>query len=773
MRLSEKIAMFAMAVLGIVVMAPRSVSAEDYLEYGSHYYKVFDDGESWKEAEADCEALGGYLVTVKDQNELKFIRKILTNHPKNAYWMGLKKEGKDKWTWVDGSEFTFSNWDKNQPDNFYGNEEYGMIYNKSIKYPEWACTRGAWNDCGNEADEEGDFSLPNFGYICEWDENPTQEEKETSKTSTEKTVKSFWDVVEDANNESTSDDKTLDDKTSDDILESSEETDIEALRDEVLNSYNSKIASREGELFSGKIKIDGQTMKIAAFKIGKPDNNGYPLYIALHGGGVEDDSVADEQFEVMQDYYNNVIESGIYVVPHSLNSQFDEHYLPEAFMFYDRIIEDAIAFYDVDPNRVYLMGFSSGGDGTYANAPKISDRLAAANMSAGFPNTHKLENLYNLPFCVQVGENDAAFDRNIHAMEYDGWLDECNEMYGGGFVHDTFIHVGGTHNEFWTDVFNDEQEIIKPKAFGKTSYKTSDYTTARTGAVQWMNQYTRNPVPERIVWATSEHAGNRDSYALYWLDRDGYLENTVIVASYDKSKNSINIEKCDAKKGTLKIYLNQDMVDLNDEVKVIVLGKEYTVKPIISKQVMESTLKARGDYSYMFDAEIDITFDGENVTVEAVEEHKDEYDLYGIEDNFRVNSDGLLLPSSRLFGITYEELCDKLEYKLPKLKDTVVQNVSAKYTELAEPDMPNIVFNFIDGKLCEVVYKTEDADYNKVMQSAAEVYGARFYSNGQPTNSGGVGIYTIGGKARLYMDNEKKGGKNTVIQAYVAVRSNN
>ena len=38
---------------------------------------------------------------------------------------------------------------------------------------------------------------------------------------------------------------------------------------------------------------------------------------------------------------------------------------------YDRLIENMILFENVDPNRVYILGYSAGGDGVYQIAPRI------------------------------------------------------------------------------------------------------------------------------------------------------------------------------------------------------------------------------------------------------------------------------------------------------------------------------------------------------------------------------------------------------------------
>ena len=71
-----------------------------------------------------------------------------------------------------------------------------------------------------------------------------------------------------------------------------------------------------------------------------------------------------------------------------------------------------ILCHSVDPNRVYLLGYSAGGDGVYQITPRMADRWAGANMSAGHPNGVGLVNLYHVPFVIQVGECDSAYNRN-------------------------------------------------------------------------------------------------------------------------------------------------------------------------------------------------------------------------------------------------------------------------------------------------------------------------------------------------------------------------
>lgn len=550
----------------------------------------------------------------------------------------------------------------------------------------------------------------------------------------------------------------------------SNETELNKARESVFNKYINSISSRKSELQKGKITIGNYTMTFYAEIIGKPDSDGYPIYFGLHGGGNTDTKIQKEQYELMQNYYNYSISSGIYIVPLSLEARYDEHYLPESFLFYDRLIEDAVMFNNGNPNRVYMLGFSSGGDGVYAISPLYADKLAAANMSAGYPHVHKLENMYNLPICLQVGENDDAYDRNVLVAQFDSWLDELNKKYGGGYLHDVYIHKDGTHNS-WSDVINKNQSVVDRKSITDwlKNKKNINYVKTNTDAVRWVNKYKRNPIPNKVVWATNVADGIRESKAFYWLDRDGYLDYSTIVASYSKSSNSVNIEKCDASKGTLKIYLNSDMVNLFKDVSVTVAGKKFVVTPVISTQIMEETLKARGDINYMFDAEIDITMsdDVNKIKVEAVSKHKNDYEVKGAENLVRLNKDDLFLVDGSLFGLTYDQLVKKMGVSLPKPEAWPHWGENLQWTSYNIDSSHSVMFMFQDKKIALIYSETEGNIKNSVKKSAEEVFGARLMRNGLPTTEAEYGILTMNTCSRYYFENNEYDGKNHMVQKYV------
>ena len=76
-----------------------------------------------------------------------------------------------------------------------------------------------------------------------------------------------------------------------------------------------------------------------------------------------------------------------------------------------RLIEDFVLLRGVHPDKVYLLGFSAGGDGVWQLAPRMPYRFAAAAMMAGHTNGVCTLGVRNLPFAMFVGSDDVAYQR--------------------------------------------------------------------------------------------------------------------------------------------------------------------------------------------------------------------------------------------------------------------------------------------------------------------------------------------------------------------------
>jgi len=375
---------------------------------------------------------------------------------------------------------------------------------------------------------------------------------------------------------------------------------------------------------SKQIKYLSSVMRYGYHKIGSRPKSGYPLFIDLHGGGSCPAHFNDGQWRAAVNggaraLKSGGLKSGIHVAPRGISNSYALHSERHSFPLYDRLIENMIIFEGVDPNRVYLMGFSAGGDGVYQVAPRMADRFAAANMSAGHHNGVNPTNLYNLPFLMQMGERDTAYGRHKATVQYSMRLDGLQKAHPDGYIHAVYLHAGKGHG------FGGSRTIIaNPVAWlqkGDRSTKSMD-----TNAIRWLSKYTRNPFPKKIVWDVGTRAdrggveGEGKSLWLstargrqfYWLDLTRGDMGGTIVARIDKPTNTVII---DQPARWLRILLSSRMLDLSKPVNVKIQDKQYAVTRTPNLRMLVQTLADRGDPNYMFEADIVIERSHANIVI--------------------------------------------------------------------------------------------------------------------------------------------------------------
>ena len=112
-------------------------------------YAVFDKAMPWEDAKNYCEQLGGHLATISNKAEQDIIAGLIVNGSRDAYSIGATKRGLDNWSWIDGKEFSYTNWDDGYPVNPYG-EGYYIHMVKS----------GKWHDI---------YNITHYGFVCEFE----------------------------------------------------------------------------------------------------------------------------------------------------------------------------------------------------------------------------------------------------------------------------------------------------------------------------------------------------------------------------------------------------------------------------------------------------------------------------------------------------------------------------------------------------------------------------------------------------------------------------
>lgn len=329
--------------------------------------------------------------------------------------------------------------------------------------------------------------------------------------------------------------------------------------------------SRKAELAAKVIKADGAEMPFEMKVFGDKPKDGRSLVISMHGGGGAPKRVNDQQWENQKKLYE--IEEGIYLAPRAPTDSWNMWHQGHIDALYTRLIESLIAIEDVNPNRVYITGYSAGGDGVFQLAPRMADQLAAAAMMAGHPNETKPDGLRNLPFTLHMGGKDAAYNRNTIAQNWSDKLAELKQADAGGYEHWAKIYPEKGH---WMD--REDREGVK-----------------------WMLKFNRNLIPEKVIWLQDDVIHSR----FYWLKADAAKAKAGDLVVASRSGNKFNIEK--APQGKLTLLLRDDMLNLDDEVIVSQGEKElWRGKPVRTLKSIAETLADRGDATATFSAQVEV-----------------------------------------------------------------------------------------------------------------------------------------------------------------------
>ena len=323
---------------------------------------------------------------------------------------------------------------------------------------------------------------------------------------------------------------------------------------------------------SKSIKFGDFEMKFDYKIFGKPQKGGRSLYISMHGGGGAPKRVNDQQWENQKRLY--APKEGVYLAPRAPTDTWNMWHQGYMDPLLDQLIANLVILENVNPERVYLMGYSAGGDGVYQLAPRMADRFAAAAMMAGHPNEASPLGLRNLPFALYCGGQDSAYNRNKIAEQWGEKLGGLQADDPRGYVHRVKIYPNKGH---WMDREDAE-------------------------AVPWMAAFVRNTTPDKVVWRQDNVTGGR----FYWLATDKSQARAGQMVSIERSGQEITVTSA-SQKMPLSVRLRDDMLDLDQPIKLVQgTATLFEGKPKRTIQTLAKTLEERGDPSGIFSAEISV-----------------------------------------------------------------------------------------------------------------------------------------------------------------------
>ena len=306
-----------------------------------------------------------------------------------------------------------------------------------------------------------------------------------------------------------------------------------------------------GQWKANAITAAGKTMKFTVKRFGSaaalpitPDTAKparWPLYISMHGGGGTTAAINDSQWQNQIKLYEPA--DGLYIAPRAPTDAWNMWHEGHMDALFVALIDAAVILDNVDPDRVYLMGYSAGGDGVYQLAPRMADRFGAAAMMAGHPNDASPLGLRNLPMIIQVGGNDNAFDRANIAKRFGEQITKLREADPKGYVSMTKLYEGTGH---WME----KQDVI---------------------ALPWMAEHKRSLWPSRIVWKQSGVTHNE----YYWFsltEADRPIAGSLISAAVSGQTITLASAEPFGSFPSLTLLLNDQLLDMDKPVQILLAG---------------------------------------------------------------------------------------------------------------------------------------------------------------------------------------------------------
>jgi len=326
---------------------------------------------------------------------------------------------------------------------------------------------------------------------------------------------------------------------------------------------------------------------------------GKGLVIGLHGGGEGAGSAGEATKWILPKHYG-MYPQGIRLVHDTWNTVHGERFILT-------LIEIAKAQYGIDPDRVYVMGFSMGGTGSWFMAGRHPDLFAGAIPAHGVLMAQPKSQLAKKEEIGAIQHGIVPNVRNLALYYYTG-LEDTNCMPG------TFLYV------------DDEIQDLKkhdPGGYGKIRFKAYPglkhaFPSGEPGkGYKFVRAERRDTFPKKIVW---EHAtkpfplgtgigdcGRYKKQYFYWLKCAVPEDRQYICAEIEDNVITMEVAVRGRNQKGITILLNDRMIDPKKEV-VVRVGKEevYRGKPKPDFLTILETLDARVDTSMVFDRRIEL-----------------------------------------------------------------------------------------------------------------------------------------------------------------------
>jgi pimeloyl-ACP methyl ester carboxylesterase len=328
------------------------------------------------------------------------------------------------------------------------------------------------------------------------------------------------------------------------------------------------------------------------------------LVLGLHGGGPGAGNASEAAGKWTLPGCMAMYPHGVRLVHDTWNSVHGERFLLS-------LIEYAKARHDIDPDRVYSMGFSMGGTGSWFLAGRHPDLLAGAIPAHGVLMCKNVK----VVTAAEVEGFQHGFvpnARNLAVYFYTGSLDKNCEPGTFLYAWDLIQGYRKQDPDGWDKIrFAVHEGVAHTFPSGEPG-----------GGFKYIREHKRDTFPKTLVWEYADdwfpRADAEDKVDrlwkrwFYWLHCDYPVDRMQVRATLSTggSANEIDLQLKGTDAEEFTIYLNPEMIDVAKEVVVRSADKEiWRGRPQPDLISVIQSLDARLDRRMVFDRRVVISPD--------------------------------------------------------------------------------------------------------------------------------------------------------------------
>jgi pimeloyl-ACP methyl ester carboxylesterase len=322
------------------------------------------------------------------------------------------------------------------------------------------------------------------------------------------------------------------------------------------------------------------------------------LVVGLHGGGPGAGSAGEAAGAWNFPGCMGMYPQGIRLVHDTWNTVHGERFVLT-------LLEIAKAQHEIDPDKVYVAGFSMGGTGSWFMAGRHPDLLAGAVPGAGVLMAAPKS---QVPTKEEVTSLQHGFVPNVRnlAMSFFIGLEDKNCMPG------TFLYV-------W-------DRLLEHKAADPDGYRLVQFASYPSLAhsfppgeprksIDFVLAQRRDAFPKKLVWEYAAEpfpqpeseedrkVGRFVKRDFYWLHCERPTDRSTVTATI--ADNVVDLSTGGGFAEDFWIWLHPKMIDVTKDVVVRVDGKQaYQGKPVPDVATVLESLDARLDRTLCFDRRV-------------------------------------------------------------------------------------------------------------------------------------------------------------------------